>query len=276
MKLNSKLELPLTTKPKYVPLSKPKPKPKPNPLAVDCCALIMLCLIFGAISFAVWNFVALMRSPRLSKEDIYYFCCGICKHDTPLEEIGTGCQVELVESIPEGLTYNSSVTTLRTHDAWNRLLDKAEHTIEIASSYWSLRGQDTNSSNELAKEGERIFNRLVEAAQTRGIKIKIAQNLPDQRMPSLDTIELAKLDNVEVKSLNFTHLVGAGILHTKMWLIDRKHFYVGSANLDWRSLTQVKEMGVVVSGCPTLAEDMGKIFDIYWQLGGKNKTVPCR
>ena len=42
-----------------------------------------------------------------------------------------------------------------------------------------------------------------------------------------------------VRSLNFTRLVGAGILHTKLWLVDRKHFYVGSANFDWRSLTQV-------------------------------------
>ena len=43
-----------------------------------------------------------------------------------------------------------------------------------------------------------------------------------------------------VRSLDFERLVGAGILHTKLWLVDNKHFYVGSANFDWRSLTQVK------------------------------------
>lgn len=30
-----------------------------------------------------------------------------------------------------------------------------------------------------------------------------------------------------------------GILHTKAWTVDGKHLYVGSANFDWRSLTQV-------------------------------------
>ena len=42
-----------------------------------------------------------------------------------------------------------------------------------------------------------------------------------------------------MRSVNFTRLFNAGVLHTKMWLVDEKHFYVGSANMDWRSLTQV-------------------------------------
>lgn len=28
-------------------------------------------------------------------------------------------------------------------------------------------------------------------------------------------------------------------MHTKAWLVDGKHFYIGSANIDWRALTQV-------------------------------------
>lgn len=34
-------------------------------------------------------------------------------------------------------------------------------------------------------------------------------------------------------------LMNAGIVHTKVWIADKKHMYVGSANLDWRSLTEV-------------------------------------
>ena len=30
------------------------------------------------------------------------------------------CKIELVESIPEGLVYNSTIDNLRTHDAWLR------------------------------------------------------------------------------------------------------------------------------------------------------------
>jgi phospholipase D3/4 len=54
----------------------------------------------------------------------------------------------------------------------------------------------------------------------------------------------------------------------------RTHFYVGSANFDWRSLTQVKEMGILVTNCPRLAQDMAKIFDVYWALGGDGTTLP--
>ena len=43
----------------------------------------------------------------------------------------------------------------------------------------------------------------------------------------------------EVRSVNFTRLLSAGVLHTKLWLVDGRHFYIGSANMDWRSLTQV-------------------------------------
>lgn len=32
-----------------------------------------------------------------------------------------------------------------------------------------------------------------------------------------------------------------GIVHTKLWVVDQKHLYVGSANMDWRSLSQVEK-----------------------------------
>jgi len=35
--------------------------------------------------------------------------------------------------------------------------------------------------------------------------------------------------------------MGGGVLHTKLWIIDHQHFYVGSANMDWRSLTEVSK-----------------------------------
>jgi phospholipase D3/4 len=44
----------------------------------------------------------------------------------------------------------------------------------------------------------------------------------------------------DVRSLNFTALMGSGVLHTKMWIVDQKNVYIGSANMDWRSLTEVK------------------------------------
>lgn len=42
----------------------------------------------------------------------------------------------------------------------------------------------------------------------------------------------------EVREVDLKNITG-GIVHTKLWVVDKKHMYVGSANMDWRSLTQV-------------------------------------
>lgn len=80
---------------------------------------------------------------------------------------------------------------------------------------------------------------MKEAGLDRGIRIRVAQNQPSPSAPDQDTLELEKLGVAIVRNLDFSRLVGAGILHTKLWVVDNKHFFVGSANMDWRSLTQV-------------------------------------
>ena len=71
------------------------------------------------------------------------------------------------------------------------------------------------------------------------MKLRVVQNPPSSEYPDLDSLELAKDGLAIVQNINFTKLEGDGILHTKLWVVDGKHFYVGSANMDWRSLTQV-------------------------------------
>lgn len=55
----------------------------------------------------------------------------------------------------------------------------------------------------------------------------------------LCTTELCLLsEGVHVRRVNFGHLT-RGILHSKFWIVDSKHVFIGSANMDWRALTQV-------------------------------------
>ncbi|WAR18312.1 PLD3-like protein [Mya arenaria] len=171
------------------------------------------------------------------------------------------CLFQLVESIPENLTYQSGPTIHpSTYMGIQQLIDMAQDTIEIASFYWTLRNQDLPVQDPSSWQGEKIFENLVFAGKEKGIKIRIVQSRPDGGSPVNDTLYLTQN--------------GSGILHTKMWLIDRKHFYLGSANLDWRSYTQVKEMGATVHQCDCLARDLGKIFDAYWYLATPDSSIP--
>lgn len=145
----------------------------------------------------------------------------------------------MVESIPEGLTYpDGSPAFLSTYDSWNRLIEIANESIDIGSFYWTLRGADFYNHSS-AWQGENIFKNILNAGTKRGIKIRIAQNMPSAAQPNFDTEILIKEKAANVRSVDFTRLMGAGVLHTKVWIVDSKHVYVGSANMDWRSLTQV-------------------------------------
>ncbi|CAI9730716.1 5' [Octopus vulgaris] len=189
------------------------------------------------------------------------------------DEMNTECMISLAESVPENLTYPAgSPSHLTTYDGIMSLIENAKHTIEIASFYWSLQAKDVYNSSS-SWQGENIFKKLIDAGKNRKITIKIVQNKPNPRFPNTDTKILSKEASAIVQNLDVPKLMHAGILHTKMWLVDRKHFYVGSNNLDWRSFTQIKEMGAIVTKCSSLAQDMGKLFDVYWYLS-KTEKLP--
>src|SRR4029077_4203877 len=65
---------------------------------------------------------------------------------------------------------------------------------------------------------------------------------------------------------------GSGIMHQKIWIFDSRHLYLGSANMDWKSISQVKEMGVAVEDCPELAADAGTYFEAWWAF---SKLAPA-
>ncbi|XP_061400820.1 LOW QUALITY PROTEIN: 5'-3' exonuclease PLD3-like [Musca vetustissima] len=184
------------------------------------------------------------------------------------------CHLQLVESIPEHLNFSSnSPKFMSTYNSWKLLLNSTESVLNIGSFYWTLLGSDV-INDPSAGPGEDIFNRLTDLGTEGKIKIRIAQSVPSDMEPDYDTQILQQNGAAEVRSLNFTRLLGGGVLHTKFWISDHKHVYLGSANMDWRSLTQVKEMGVLALNCPTLANDLEKIFEEYWMLSTNTSTIP--
>ncbi|XP_026577291.1 phospholipase D3 isoform X2 [Pseudonaja textilis] len=182
------------------------------------------------------------------------------------------CRSVLVESIPEGVIYDdNSTVALSTFETWQSLLRNARSSVDIASFYWTLSNQDTHTHNPSASQGEDVLTELLHAT-SRGVVLRIAVNPPSARIPSTD-LQLLEKSGAQIRQVDLPRLT-RGVLHSKFWIVDQLHIYLGSANMDWRALTQVKELGVAVYNCSCLAQDLGKIFEAYWALGLPNATIP--
>lgn len=111
---------------------------------------------------------------------------------------------------------------MSTFDAWNRLFEMANHSIDIGSFYWNLRGTDSYNHSS-AWQGEEIFDKFLTTGTKRNVKIRIAQSATSDISPNIDTEILEKRKAAEVRSVNIERLLGGGVLHTKLWIIDHQH-----------------------------------------------------
>lgn len=186
-----------------------------------------------------------------------------------VESCSDPCKIVLVESIPEGLEFNFSTTHPSIFQAWMSLMNEARSSLDIASFYWTLTNRDTRTQEPTADQGEAVLKKLAELSGK--LSVRIAVNTPQESQPQ-DDLRLLNDSGADIRKVNMRELT-TGVLHTKFWVVDKKHIYIGSANMDWRSLTQVKELGAVVYNCSCLAADLGKIFEAYWFLG-ESRSIP--
>ncbi|XP_065674450.1 5'-3' exonuclease PLD3 isoform X2 [Hydra vulgaris] len=184
------------------------------------------------------------------------------------------CTLQIVETLPPILAFNNTHDSISKH--WLSMINNAKSRIDILSFYWTLKNSDVpGGPYTQAEVGEKIFDALKTSAKN-GIKVRIVQSLPTDQFPDLNTKELAELSNVEVRSLDMKYLINAGILHSKVILVDQKNIYIGSANMDWRALTEVKEIGLVLYNCSCAADDLQKIFETNWMLSESGATIPSK
>jgi len=110
--------------------------------------------------------------------------------------------------------------------------------------------------------GVDVFNAIVNAKK-RGVTVSIVVQTPGNNVIN-DELRYYMNIGIKVMFIEWDKILQYGILHTKMIIADNVTFYVGSANTDWASLIQVKEMGIYVKNNPSLAMDATKIFNSYW------------
>ncbi len=182
----------------------------------------------------------------------------------------------LVESIPKGLEDLRGTPEVQyTEDVLVRLTAAARSTIDLTAMYWALL-PDPESVDEKgftpaqldamgAGAGRALFQALRDAA-SRGVSIRILQSpgFSGQKQES-DQLQAEFPNQVSIHPIDMgAWYGGGGIMHQKIWIFDARHIYLGSANMDWKSIAQVKEMGVAVEDCPELALDTGKYFETWW------------
>lgn len=179
------------------------------------------------------------------------------------------------ESIPTGM--NSLSGSQTTADALIGLVDAAEQTIDLTAMYWALNPNPARSDEKGfveetlrdefgANRGEQLYEALENAAR-RNVDIRILQS------PGFDAVDDESgvlqrdhRDQIEIRTIQMPDWYGSGIMHQKIWVFDNHSFYLGSANMDWKSLTQVKELGIVMQLVPDVAAEVKRYFETWWEF----------
>ncbi|EYB97877.1 hypothetical protein Y032_0136g1975 [Ancylostoma ceylanicum] len=178
------------------------------------------------------------------------------------------CSIRVVESIPDNITFQNATLPPSTFYAWNRLIDSAKKELYIAAYKSSLQGKHVlGYRSELSRQGDLVYDSLLHIGTAGKVNIKMVENYPPKdKGDNSDGIILQNNGAVHRHSINIEKVLGKGKMHSKFVISDNRHFYLGSANLDWRSLTQKMELGVLVENCECLGEDLKNIFDVYWNI----------
>jgi len=195
-----------------------------------------------------------------------------------MSEPCTAARASLVESIPVGLEDLRATPGVQyTEDTLVRLTTEVQSTIDLTAMYWALLpdpdGDDEKGFDEKdfemmgARAGNNLYQTLREAAR-RGVNIRILQSpgfSKSNEKGEAETLRDEFPERISIHSVSMGDWYGgSGIMHQKIWIFDSRHLYLGSANMDWKSISQVKEMGVAVEDCPALAADARKYFRAWW------------
>lgn len=193
-------------------------------------------------------------------------------------------QAYLVELIPKGLEdLRGTPRVAYTEDVLVELTSKTKSSIDLTAMYWALLA-DPDSDDEKgftpeeldvmgAGTGRALYEALRAAAE-RGVRIRILQSPGfSDKMQESNLLQADFSDRILIHSVDMGKWYGGGgMMHQKVWIFDQQHLYLGSANMDWKSIAQVKEMGVVVEDCPELAADAGKYFEAWWAFAALSPT----
>ncbi|ARE67358.1 SWPV2-ORF130 [Shearwaterpox virus] len=137
---------------------------------------------------------------------------------------------QIVETIPQSLTAINT-NNLSTYECFKKLIDIAKKEIYIVTFCCNL------GSNP---EGIDILNRLIDISAKIPVYILVDENSPHKDYERIKSSHIRYI-KVDVGVLNNESV---GSLLSNFWVVDRCHFYIGSASLMGNALTTIKNMGI--------------------------------
>jgi len=163
-------------------------------------------------------------------------------------------ELQFAESVPEGTVYGSTLAA-RPQAVWLEMIAASSKTLDMEQFY---------IADEKGRALEPVIA-AVKAAAARGVKVRF---IADSKMmeETGKTLPALKAAGVDARVIDFKK-IGGGIQHSKFFVSDGREVYVGSQNFDWRSLTQVHEIGLRIKSARAAA-DFGLVFEGDWAAAG--------
>ncbi|CAH9122205.1 unnamed protein product [Cuscuta epithymum] len=196
------------------------------------------------------------------------------------------CKAWLVQSIPTDMPLLPRVDgVLSSADVLQWLAGNSSKSLDIIAQYWQLIASPSDphsgdygySEEDMqrfgANDGLRVFSALEDAAN-RNITVRFLQHSGVYPDYTKEPSNLAsRRPNVKNVTLLLSDWWESGIVHSKVWISDSRDVYIGSANNDWKSLTQVKELGVYLVGCSKIVKHVEIYYNNLWKLAQLNASA---
>ena len=164
-------------------------------------------------------------------------------------------EIKFVESVPEETVYGSDLTA-RPVPIWLDMINGATKTLDFEEFY---------IANKPGEVLEPVLT-AIKVAAARGVQVRfiVEKSMMEETSKTLPSLQ--EQENIETRVISFREIAG-GVQHAKFFIADGREVYVGSQNFDWRSLSQIHEIGARISS-DRAARDFGEIFADDWAMAG--------
>jgi phosphatidylserine/phosphatidylglycerophosphate/cardiolipin synthase-like enzyme len=168
--------------------------------------------------------------------------------------------VSLVESRPlETALGNPNLPT--TRDEWIEMIGSAKRSLDFEEYYLSEQPGGALSP----------VLRALGAAAKRGVQVRLLLDSGMHRTYPMPADSLGKLANVTLRTIDYRRLAG-GVQHAKYFVVDGVESFVGSQNLDWRSLEHIHELGVRVRN-QSVGAALESVFEADWSAAADTSAA---